>query len=98
MRTLILACLLALSPAPLMAQSTASGTYSEGGVTIPLSHGVALRKDDSEGILFDEAGIWVLLSNAEAAPSALAGGPFVSASSNCVGLTTNGETTRQPRR
>jgi len=76
MRTLILACLLALSPAPLMAQSTAAGTYSEGGVTIPLSHGVALRKDDSEGILFDEAGIWVLLSNAEAAPSALAGGLF----------------------
>ena len=76
MRTLTLACLLALSPAPLMAQSTTSGTYAEGDVTIQLSHGVALRKDDSEGILFDEAGIWVLLSNAEAAPQALAGGLF----------------------
>ena len=76
MRMLILAALLALSPAPLVAQSTASGTYSENGVTIALSHGVALRKDDSEGILFDEAGIWVLLSNAEAGPSALAGGLF----------------------
>ncbi|GAA0296876.1 hypothetical protein GCM10009087_03340 [Sphingomonas oligophenolica] len=80
MRTVILACLLALGPAPLMAQSgagaTASGTYSEDGVTIPLSHGVALRKDDSEGILFDEAGIWVLLSDTEAGPSALAGGLF----------------------
>jgi hypothetical protein len=76
MRTLILACLLALSPAPLMAQSTTTGTYAEGDVTIHLSHGVALRKDDSEGILFDEAGIWVLLSNAEAGPSALAGGLF----------------------
>ena len=76
MRTLILACLLALSPAPLMAQSTTTGTYAEGDVTIPLSHGVALRKDDSEGILFDEAGIWILLSNAEAGPSSLAGGLF----------------------
>ncbi|MEO8374951.1 MAG: hypothetical protein ABI471_06990 [Sphingomonas bacterium] len=76
MRTLILACLLALTPAQLMAQSTASGTYAEGDVTIPLSHGVALRKDDSEGILFDEAGIWILLSNAEAGPQALAGGLF----------------------
>ena len=76
MRTLILACLLALSPAPLMAQSTTIGTYAEGDVTIPLSHGVALRKDDSEGILFDEAGIWVLLSNTEAGSSALAGGLF----------------------
>jgi len=75
MRTLILACLLALAPAPLMAQQT-SGTYAEDGVSIQLSHGVALRKDDSEGILFDEAGIWVLLSNAEVAPSALAGGLF----------------------
>ena len=76
MRTLILACLLALSPAPLMAQSTTTGTYAEGDVTIQLRHGVALRKDDSEGILFDEAGIWVLLSNAEASPSSLAGGLF----------------------
>lgn len=76
MRLLILAALLALSPAPLMAQSTATGTYAEDGVTISLSHGVALRKDDSEGILFDEAGIWVLLSNSATEPSALAGGLF----------------------
>src|SRR3954470_18079725 len=75
MRPLILACLLALAPAPLMAQEV-TGTYAEGDVTIPLSHGVALRKDDSEGILFDEAGIWILLSNAEAGPQALAGGLF----------------------
>jgi hypothetical protein len=76
MRMLILAALLALSPAPLVAQSTTTGAYAEDGVTIALSHGVALRKDDSEGILFDEAGIWVLLSNAETDPSALAGGLF----------------------
>lgn len=76
MRTLILACLFALSPAPLIAQETTTGTYAEGDVTIPLSHGVALRKDDSEGILFDQAGIWILLSNTEADPSALAGGLF----------------------
>jgi len=76
MRLLILAALLALSPAPLMAQSTTTGTYSEDGVKITLSHGVALRKDDSEGILFDEAGIWVMLSDTEADPSALAGGLF----------------------
>ena len=76
MRLLILAALFALSPAPLMAQSTATGTYSEDGVSIALSHGVALRKDDSEGILFDEAGIWVLLSDTAADPSALAGGLF----------------------
>ena len=76
MRMLILAALLALSPAPLMAQSATTGTYAEGGVTIALSHGVALRKDDSEGILFDEAGIWVLLSDTVADPSVLAGGLF----------------------
>ena len=76
MRTLILACLFALTPASIMAQSTTTGTYAEEDVTIPLSHGVALRKDDSEGILFDKAGIWVLLSNAEAGPQTLAGGLF----------------------
>lgn len=77
MRHLILAALLVLSPAPLAAQTgTASGIYQEDGVKIPLGHAVALRKDDSEGILFDQAGIWVLLSNVEVDPMVLAGDLF----------------------
>jgi hypothetical protein len=66
---------------------TASGAYVEKKLfsddpgpdiklQVPFVYAVALRKDDVEGALGDDAGIWVLLSDKPVDAMALAGGEF----------------------
>lgn len=82
MRNLVIGLAMIMAPATAQAQpATASGTYAENrGETalkpIRLTHAVALRKDDVEKVLDDDAGIWVLLSDRPVDAATLSGGIF----------------------
>jgi hypothetical protein len=82
MRNVCIGLALILAPTICQAQTgSAKGSYAEerGGAASPpinLAYAVALRKDDVEHVLDDDAGIWVLLSDKPVDAKALAGGIF----------------------
>lgn len=71
--------LLFLLPAPAAAidPGVASGRYSADGLDIAVSHAIALRQDNAEGLLTDGPEMRVVVSDVEVLPEALHGVAFL---------------------
>jgi len=77
-RSLALSLLILLPvPAAAIDPGVASGRYSDDGVELSVSHAIALRQDNDEGLLTDGPEMRVVVSDVEVLPEALHGVAFL---------------------